>query len=31
MESGSLGGALVSLRNGREFAIDFAAIDGRVG
>ncbi len=31
MPSGSLGGALVALRDGREFAIDFAAIDGRVG
>ncbi len=31
MESGSSCGALVSLRDGREFAIDFAAIDGRIG
>ncbi len=31
MESGSSCGALVVLRDGREFAIDFAAIDGRIG
>ena len=31
MESGSSCGALVNLRDGRKFAIDFAAIDGRIG